>query len=104
MRDGGRVFTSEESCGVASVQWPTESSTEELVSRRRDRVLFSLVVGYGIGTVALATIRMFYLKYVAVIFRGHKGGYGQRAAHKSKAADDCCRALIFHVFLRLQSF
>lgn len=60
MRDGGRVFTSEESCGAASVQWPMESSTEELVSCRRDRVLFSLVVGHGIDTVAVAVIRMFY--------------------------------------------
>lgn len=44
------------------------------------------------------------LKYVAVIFRGHKGGYRQCAAHKSKAADHCCQALIFHMFFRLQSF
>lgn len=41
-------------------QWPMESSTEEPISCRRDRVLFSLVVGYGIDTVAVAVMRMFY--------------------------------------------
>lgn len=53
-------FTSEESCSVASVQWPMESSTEELISHRRDQILFSLVLGYGIDTVAIAVIGVFY--------------------------------------------